>query len=126
MTITSEQQTGVTLGTGRADVIAGLRALADLLEYVPELPVDRYVNWAVDRSREGARAMDAAADALAAVQVPHEYSVREQGRSLFVELPGIRFSLHHMHDKAYAAYKARTSYESVVQVDTDQAEAVAR
>src|SRR5690242_7764089 len=127
MTITSERQTGVTTDTRRADIIAGLRALINIFEAIPEIPIHGSFGWAVGgRDETAVPAMEAAAAAVQAAGIPHEYRVRQHGRTLSLEVAGVRFDVSHLHDTAYADYQARKSYERVVQVDTEQAGQVAR
>ncbi|SET52522.1 hypothetical protein [Nonomuraea wenchangensis] len=101
----------------RAEIIAGLRALIDMFEQVPEIPVQSILGWAVGgRDKTAVPTMEAAAKAVQQAGIAHEYSVHEHGRTLWIEVGGISFSVSHVHDAAYAAHRARRSYDQVVQV----------
>lgn len=122
MTTISDLPTGVTPETDRrAELIAGLRALVDIFEAIPEIPIHGSFGWAVGgRDDTGIPAVEAAAEAVAALGIPHEYNVRDNGRTLSLHVGAVTFDVSHLHDLAYAAYKARKSYERVVQVDAEQ------
>jgi hypothetical protein len=104
----------------RAAYVAGLRALADLFEAVPEIPIRECFGWAVGgRDDTAIPIMEAAAQALAAAGVPHEYTVHEDFRQLFLTVGAVQFGVSHAHDRAIAGYAARSSYTPVVQVDAE-------
>jgi hypothetical protein len=104
----------------RAKVIAGLRALVDIFEAVPEIPIQECFGWtAGGRDDTGIPVMEAAAEALAAAGVPHEYTVHEDFRQLFLTVGAVQFGVSHAHDSAILGYAARSSYTPVVQVDAE-------
>lgn len=126
MTITSLERTAQHLAEDavkRAEIIAGLRALADVLEQVPQLPIGNYMSWAFPgRDNEAIPAYQAAVEALRDANLPYEYTtdVDVHSRGIRMRLHGLKFDLSHMHDKSWADYKARQSYQAVVQVDAEQ------
>lgn len=105
----------------RADYIAGLRALADLLEKIPEIPHYDHgvISFAVAGSDEDAfAAIEAAAAALEAEDIPFHRRASRGGLTVGVDLAGVRYEFCRTDERRRAEYKARCSYESSIQVDT--------
>jgi hypothetical protein len=110
-----------TQGTGRVAYIAGLRALADLLEQVPEVPIYRHgsISFALGGMSEADAfaVLDQAAEALTAAGVPFVRDDNDHHRRIELELAGLSYGFCRVYDTAVSAYQARESYTPVVQLD---------
>ncbi|MER6575759.1 hypothetical protein [Nonomuraea sp. NPDC001023] len=131
MTITSEPQTGVTPEIDRRTAfIASLRSLANLLEDIPEAPapVSKEIRIGVLGSDgEAVPVIKGLCAALTDESVTYE-ATDDPRHALAVNVPlagGFTARFVHVYDRPMTEYAARSSYASVIQVDADQAEAVA-
>lgn len=114
MTIIADQERNQ-----RARAIAGLRALATLLEQIPELPAPdaHQITWCIGGSDAKAiPIIKSTVEALAAANVPHDVA---DGHSLELTVPldGLEVRLFHVYDQRMVEYAARTSYRDVIQLD---------
>lgn len=107
----------------REEHIAGLRAIADLLERIPELPVYEFglPSFALSGTDEEAfAALDAAGAALEAAGVPFERHDARGRANIEVEVvPGMTYRFSRIDERERAQMKARISYEENIRVDAE-------
>lgn len=106
--------------TDRAQVIAGLRALADLAERIPNLPLPRYFTnpLPLDDDAVANETLDQIEDALADAGLA--YTTRrtdDHGREVALKVSGVSYRVYHVWDRVMADYNARQSYAPNVKVD---------
>lgn len=104
----------------RAQVIAGLRALADLAERIPELPIPHYITEPLDVDDDAVAndTLDKIEAALTKAGVEFSTNNRpDHGRRVIVQIDGISYQPFYVWDQVRTDYRARTSYERNVQVD---------
>lgn len=108
----------------RAKYIAGLRALADLLEQVPELPHYEwgFPSFALGGSDEEAfAAMDAAAAALKAAGVLFRRDEYPGSVGIEITVAGMRYAFSRIDARRSAENEARRSYSRNIQVQDERA-----
>lgn len=131
-TITSPETTGTKPELDRRTaLIASLRILANYLEDIPDFPLMRskQFHWGVEGLDEVAvPAIENLRAALTAEGLA--YRVEDNpGHGIAVEIPlvgGYKVRVLHVYDQSMATYAARSSYDSVVQVNAEQDGQVAR
>jgi hypothetical protein len=107
----------MTNPTHRQAVIDGLRALVDLYERVPELPLKTFYGHGLSGSdADVLPKMDAVAEALRAAGVDFIDETLPDQRRIDVPLGGITFYINHHFDAHVEGLMARHSYSDNVQV----------
>ncbi|TDD31677.1 hypothetical protein E1287_25795 [Actinomadura sp. KC06] len=107
----------------RDEYITGLRAIADLLEKIPELPHYDYgfPSFAVCGSDEEAFSrIDAAATALTEAGILFHRSVSPGGVSIEIAVAGMRYRFSRIDERRAAENEARRSYCGNVQAGDEQ------
>ncbi|MEV6035962.1 hypothetical protein AB0L65_32735 [Nonomuraea sp. NPDC052116] len=130
MTITPSEQTGVTPEDAqRAQFVSGLQALARLMKCVPEVPIPTFesLRWQFPLGGDAVTrpVFEATVAALAEAGIPFTQDVNPRQWKVTITLDGLTVEIVHSSDQAMAEHSARMSYTRVIQVDANQAEAVA-
>jgi hypothetical protein len=104
-----------TSGRPHADLITGLRALADWYEQHPELPAPFWPQWDHcvnhDNDEAGVTEVEQIAAVLGA-PVKHGANVVAYG-----DVGGLRVHVFYVPQQAMRDYQARASYADVIEVD---------
>ncbi|TDD97566.1 hypothetical protein [Actinomadura rubrisoli] len=112
------------MNVSRDEYITGLRAIADLLEKIPELPHYEYghPSFAVTGNEEEAfAAIGAAADALAKAGIPYERYEGPGAVGVEIAVAGMRYAFSRIDERRSAEDEARRSYCHNVQVEGEEA-----
>jgi hypothetical protein len=102
----------------RAQVIAGLRALADLAERLPELPIS-YLNstalWGDDA--ENGKELDGYVEMLRDGGIEFTDDTSSEKRNVVVKLAGLTYRIYFTLDAVRKRWVAEFSYSDNIQVD---------